>query len=167
MGNGMGLLRELSEAAILELEAKDKMIKERREGKRLQSVLLRVREGKSAAEIAKQLGLHPRTVQKHQQRYFKEGLSAFDKKPMGTRGPRLLRVEQEAELLESVAAQAAAGQLITARQLKRLVEEKAGKACCLGSVYGLLKRNNWSKKQPRPRHPKGCEEAKSLFKKTP
>jgi transposase len=163
----MFLGRKLSEEELRLLEAKDAVIQTRREAKRLQSVLLRAKEGLSASEIGKRLGLHPRTVQKHQSRYFKEGLKAFDCNKTGTRGPRLLSAEQEIALLETVREKAAAGQLLKAEQIKPLLEEKAGKACCLGSVYLLLKRNGWTKKQPRPRHPKGDDEAKSLFKKTP
>lgn len=163
----MSLARKISVEEIALLEEKGKGIKTRREYRRLQSVLLRAKEGKSVEAIAKQLELHPRTVEKHQSRYFKEGLETFEMKKTGTRGPRLLSVEAEAELLACVKEKAAAGQLLKAEQIKPLLEEKAGKACCLGSVYLLLKRNGWTKKQPRPRHPKGSEEAKSLFKKTP
>ena len=161
----MSLRREITESEMVALEAKGKTIKTRKGYLRWQSVWLRATENLSAAVIGKQIGLNERTVEKHHVRYFKEGLAAFDDKPMGTRGPRLLSVEQEKAVLEEVSEQAKAGQVLKAEQIKPLMEEKAGKGISLGSVYVMLKRNGWSKKQPRPRHPKGCEEAKTLFKK--
>ena len=163
----MPLARAISNEQIEALEAIAQKIKGRREYRRLQSVLLRAKENKSPEEIGQSLGLHPRTVQKHQQRYFKEGLSAFKEGVPGPKGPRLLSREAEAELLESLKEKASRGEVLRACEIKPLFEEKAGKTCSYFTIYAVLKRNKWSKKQPRPRHPKGCEEAKSLFKKTP
>lgn len=162
----MVLGKVISRAEIEILEAYGKKIKGRREYRRLQSILLRAKEGKSAEEIAQILGINPRTVQKHHRRYFEEGLKAFDSNKPGPRGPRLLNFEEEAALLESLKEQAAKGQVLKAGQIKPLYEEKAGRPCSLGTIYVVLKRNRWNKKQPRPRHPKGDEEGKSLFKKT-
>ena len=161
----MRLARQISEKDIEELEAAPK-IKGRREYRRLQSVLLRARDNKGSEEIAEILGIHPRTVQKHHQRYFQEGLNAFEAGIPGPKGPKLLSQEAEAEFFSTLQAQAAKGQVLKAAQIKPLYEAKAGKPCSSFTIYAALKRNGWSKKQPRPRHPKGEESAKALFKKT-
>ena len=157
--------KAISQDEIEALEAKALNIKGRREYRRLQSVLLRAKDNKSPEAIGQILGLHPRTVQKHQQRYFKEGLAAFEAKKTGTTGPRLLKPEEEFALFERLKAAAAAGELVNVCKIKALFEEKTGKPCANSTIYVVIHRNGWSKKQPRPRHPKGCEEAKTLFKK--
>lgn len=158
--------KAISQSQIDELEARAPKIKGRREYRRLQSVLLRAKDNKTPEEIGKILGIHPRTVQKHQQRYFSEGMEAFETKKPGRKGPECLTVEQEKELFEQLKEQAAQGQLVNIRVIRIEFEAKAGKPCSKNSVYRAIHRNKWSKKQPRPRHPKGDKSAKALFKKT-
>jgi transposase len=162
----MPLAQEISLQEIELLEAIASKIKGRREYRRLQSVLLRAKENKSPEEIGKILGIHPRTVQKHHQRYFRQSFKAFEEGIPGPKGPKLLSKEAEAEFFDTLKEEAGTGQLLKASQIKPLYEAKAGKTCSYFTIYAALKRNNWSKKQPRPRHPKGNEEAKYLFKKT-
>ena len=66
--------REISAEEVGLLEEKGRQIRGRREYCRLQSVLLRARNGKTAQEIAEILGIHRRTVEKHHQRYFEQEL---------------------------------------------------------------------------------------------
>lgn len=157
--------RRISSEEIAALEAQAPKIKGRREYRKLQSVLLRGKEAKSPEEISKILGIHPRTVERHQQQYFQEGMKAFEAGKTGPKGPRLLRREVEIELFESLKEEAANGKWLNALQIKERFEEKVGKPCAKSTIYVVIQRNHWSKKQPRPRHPKGDEEAKGLFKK--
>ena len=160
--------REISPEEIEVLEATEKSIKGRREYVRLKSVLLRVRQGKTAKEIGDVLGLHPRTVEKHQERYFKEGLKAFEPKKPGPKkgeGPRLMSQEQEQAVLEKLESQASQGQVLTGAQVKEAIEKELGKTIGLTTSYTILHRNGWRKQSPRPKHPKGDDEAKLLFKK--
>ena len=157
--------RTITEEESAALEARGEKIKGRREYRRLQSVLLRARDGKTAEEIAGILNIHPRTVEKHHQRYFEEGLEAFEVKKTGPKGPRLLSSEAEKVLLKNLEAQAVQGQLLTGSRIQEEYERAVGQPVALSTVYVVLARNGWSKKRPRPRHPQGDEEAKSLFKK--
>lgn len=151
---------------IEQLELLGKQLKGKREYKRLQSVVLKVKQGKGAEEIADLLQLNVRTVYKHQERYRKEGRSAFEsRKPGPPSGPRLMSREDEKALLKALEARAGEGQLLTASQVKQACEEKLEKPVALSTVYLILHRNAWSKKRPRPRHPQGDEEAKTTFKK--
>lgn len=157
--------RVITAKEIAALEAKGKTIKGRREYRRLQSVLLRAKEGKTAQEIAQVLNIHPRTVEKHHRRYFEEGLQSFEEQKGGPKGPRLLSGEAEKVLLKNLEARAATGQLLSAWQVKEAYEQEVGHAVSLSTIYVVLQRNDWSKKRPRPRHPQGDDAAKSLFKK--
>ena len=157
--------RKMTSEEIAMLEEKGKKIKGRGEYRRLQSVLLRAKEGKTAQEIAKILDIHPRTVEKHHKPYFEEGLQAFEEQKTGPKGPRFLSVEAEKQLLKTLELQAAQGQILTGEKVKQAYEQEAGKSVARSTIYLVLHRNGWSKKQPRPRHPKGEDEAKCLFKK--
>ena len=151
---------------IEQLEALGKRLKGKTEYRRLQCVLLRMKHGKEVDEIADMLQIHRRTVYKHQERYRLEGLAAFEAhKPGAKAGPRLMSAEEEKALLDSLATKAADGQVLIGTYVKQAIEEKLGKPVGLGTAYLVLHRNGWSKQQPRPRHPKGDEEAKGLFKK--
>jgi transposase len=158
--------RLINKDEIVELERLSKKIKGRREYCRLQSVLLRARDGKTAKEIAILLNLNKRTVEKHHERYFKEGLSAFEAKSPGKSGPRLFTKEEEKALLENLESKSCQGEIIAAFQVKEAAEQQLGKKIALGTVYLLLHRNGWRKVKPRPRHPKGDNAEKEVFKKT-
>lgn len=152
---------------IEQLEELSKQLKGKKEYRRLQCVLLRAKYQKNAAEIAEFLQIHKRTVYKHQERYRLEGLATFEtRKPGPQRGPRLMSSDEEKALLKELEVKASEGQLLRGSQVKEACEEKIGKPVGKSTIYRLLHRNGWSKQQPRPRHPKGNEEAKSLFKKT-
>ena len=77
-----------------------------------------------------------------------------------------ITTEQERELFKWLKAEAAEGQLVNVSTIKARFEALAGKPCATSTIYVVLRRNRWSKKQPRPRHPKGNEPAKTRFKKT-
>jgi transposase len=156
----------ISEQEVIELERLSKKIRGIREYRRLQSVLLRARDGKTAKEIGTILGLNERTVEKHHARYFAEGLVAFESRKSGTSGPRLLTPEQESALLQGLESRSSQGEIIAGFQIKEAAKEELGKSMSLGTAYLLLHRNGWRKVKPRPRHPKGEESEKELFKKT-
>jgi transposase len=119
----------ISKEQIEALEAKAPKIRSRKAYRRLQSVLLRAKENKSPEAIGKELGLHPRTVQKHHQRYFKEGMKAFEEGKPGAKAPRCLKPAEEKELFQLLEAEAAEGQIVNARMIWLRFEEKAGKPC--------------------------------------
>jgi transposase len=159
--------RKINEEEIAVLEALAPKIPGRREYRRLQCVLLRAKEGLNAEEIGKRLSLNPRTVEKIHERYFKEELKAFEKKRPGPKGPRLYPIEIAQSVLNELSEKAERGEILRVREIQDTLTEKTGTSSCKGTVYNLLKRLRWSKKQPRKKHPKGDKEAQTLFKKTP
>lgn len=160
--------RVISQEEIEAIEAKGKKIKGRKEYRRLESVLLRAKEGKTAEEIAIILRIHPRTVEKHHDRYFTEGLAAFDaKKPGIQKGvPRYTTIETEKALFTELKEKAEQGEILKAGQIKPMYEKRIGRQIGKSMIYKVLKRNGWSKKEPRPGHPQGNEAEKEAFKKT-
>lgn len=160
--------RVISQEEIAAIEAKGKKIKGRKEYRRLESVLLRAKEGKTAQEIALILRIHPRTVEKHHNRYFTEGLAAFDAKQPGIQkgALRYTTIEKEKALFTELKKKAEQGELLTAGQIKPVYEKQIGRRIGKSTIYKVLKRNDWSKKQPRPRHPQGNDAEKEAFKKT-
>ena len=156
--------REISQEQVAELEAFEKQVTEKATYCRLQCVLLRAKHW-SPEQIAEVTGYNQRHVQRIQGAYFKEGVSAFERKKREKGGNQRLSPSQEVAMLQSLEAEASEGELVTVSRIHKKFEEVTGKPCSRSGVYHLVHRNGWSKKQPRPRHPKGCEEAKTLFKK--
>ncbi|GAH56412.1 unnamed protein product, partial [marine sediment metagenome] len=63
--------------------------------------------------------------------------------------------EQEKELLEDLKQKALNGQIITVSDIKLVVEKRIGHHVSDDYLWDLLKRHDWQKKAPRPKHPKG------------
>jgi len=136
----------LSPESINQLQEHDPKIKSRRGYKRWKGVCLTLIEGQSAEDAALELGIHPRTVEKHQKRYRDEGLAAFNDRMTGRRGPRLLTAEQEAAFFAEHLHAAQDGHVLRASYLYSEYVSLIGKPCCLTTLYKALNRNGWSKK---------------------
>jgi len=68
-----------------------------------------------------------------------------------------LSFEDEQQLLEHQTATALEGKLLVAKQLRQVVEQKAGHSVSDSYLWDLLRRHGWTKKAPRPQHPKAAE----------
>lgn len=137
------------------------------EYQRIQCVLIRATLGSTAAEIAQLLGWSTATVHVIHSRWAKEGEALFDLRGRGGRHHQHLSAQAEADLLAPFAAQAQAGGLLHAREIKCALEQQVGTAVAASTVYRMLDRHGWRKVVPRPRHPKADKQAQSAFKKTP
>lgn len=137
------------------------------EYQRIQCVLIRATLGSTAAEIAQLLGWSTATVHVIHSRWAKEGEALFDLRGRGGRHHQHLSAQGEADLLAPFAAQAQAGGLLHAREIKCALEQQVGAAVAASTVYRMLDRHGWRKVVPRPRHPKADKQAQSAFKKTP
>lgn len=74
-------------------------------------------------------------------------------KPKGGRRRALMSVEQERELMTSLESIALKGQILSANDVRRIVEQKLNKPVSDDYIWDLLKRNGWTKHSPRPHHP--------------
>jgi transposase len=84
----------------------------------------------------------------------------------GRRHGRLASRQQEADTLADLRAEALAGNLLTARPIRRALEGAAGQPLSTAGLYQLLARHDWRKGAPRPRHPRTKPEELAAYKKT-
>jgi transposase len=118
-----------------------------------------------AHQIAEMLGVSKQAVWLWLGQYNKFGPGGLERKGRGGRRWAFLGWEEEEELLRSLEKRAILGQVITAKQLLPEICKEVGKEVSLWYVYRLLKRHNWRKLGPRPRHLKADPTAQEQFKK--
>lgn len=126
-----------------------------------------VQPGIKAKTIAFLLGTSVSTVLRIVQLYNKQGADFMKHLQWGGRREALcyLSVAEEKEVLQQLQPQALRGEVLVAKHLRALVEQKTG--CQVSDDYlrDLLHRHEWKKKAPRPQHPDSNEEEKQEFKK--
>jgi transposase len=118
-----------------------------------------------AHEVAEMVGVSVQAVWKWVGQYNRQGPPGLRRRGRGGRRWSFLTVAQESELLRSLEARAARGDILTAKQVLPLASDAAGRDVSLAYVYSLLRRQGWRKLGPRPHHVKGDAEARAQFKK--
>ena len=125
--------------------------------------------GIKAQAVALSLGSSIHVVRRTVQLYNRQGADFLEKLRWGGRRENrcLMRFEEEQELLQSWEATALEGGVLVAKQLRETVEQKVGRNVSDDYLWDLLHRHGWSKKAPRPEHPKAVEakEKREAFKK--
>ena len=79
---------------------------------------------------------------------------------------RAVTPEEEAAFLRPFLAQAEAGGMLNAVEVKIAFEALVGRPVAKSTIYRMLERQDWRKIAPRPRHPKADPAAQAAFKKT-
>ncbi len=138
------------------IAAARKANKDKRAEKRLYALEMRA-SGKSAKEIAAEVGLKERYIPQLTAKYIAGGIEAISKNHYGG-NRRNISVEKEAELLEQFRVKAAEGQIIDIAEIKASYEEAVGHTIGSGQIYRVLQRHNWRKVMPRSKHPKKASE---------
>jgi transposase len=133
---------------------------------RFQCVWLRAALGLSAPQIARAVGWKPQSVRQLHSDYGRDGESVFWGKPFGGRRHAHFTTEQEKALLAPFLEQAQAGGVLVVAPVQAAYEKALGRPVHPSVVYRALHRQGWRKIAPRPRHPKGSEEAREAFKKS-
>ena len=159
--------REISPEELKELEEFEKAVTGKSVYRRLQCILLRVRNGWKREQIAEATGYHWRHVERVQQEYFDNGMLAFERKKREKTSRQYLSAAEEAEFLHSLEAESEAGRITSGKIVQLKLTERIKHPVALSTVYAFLHRNGWSLKRPRPKHPQGSVEAQQLFKKIP
>jgi len=118
-----------------------------------------------ADEVAKMLGVSKQAVWLWVSQYNKDGPEGLVRQGRGGRRWSLLSWPQEEALLKSIEKRALGGELITAKQMMPKICQAAGEEISLAYVYRLLRRHQWRKLGPRPRHVKADPQAQEEFKK--
>jgi transposase len=107
-----------------------------------------------AKEIALHTGLAVQTVHNFVSMYNHFGPKAIETQGKGGRKHSYLNVEEEADFLKSFEKKAAAGQIATANEIKKALENRLGHSVHKTMVYRMLKRHGRRKVSHRPYHEK-------------
>lgn len=121
---------------------------------------------RTAEQIAKHCGVSKETVHQLISAYNRWGVAAVETPGKGGRRHEYLTLEQEQEFLAPFFAQAQAGTISTAAQIKQAFEARVGQEVAESTIRRLLNRHGWRKLVPRPIHPKADSAEQALFKKT-
>lgn len=118
-----------------------------------------------AHEVARMLGVSKQAVWLWVSQYNKQGPSGLERVGRGGRRWSFLSWVEEEELLATFTERALNGELITAKKMVPEIRQATGRDVSLAYVYRLLKRHQWRKLGPRPRHLKADRKAQEEFKK--
>jgi transposase len=132
---------------------------------RVQAVIL-ARQGDTAREIARALGVGTRSVQAWVTAYNRGGLEALPDRPHPGRTPTLPH-DQEARSLERIAGPPRPDDGVCelrGADLRRILEQEFAARYSLSGVYKLLHRLDCNDLMPRPQHPETHPEAQEFFK---
>jgi transposase len=133
------------------------------EHRRVQCILLRAKK-LTAEKIGEIVGLHEASVWRIWSRYIHGGMKAVIGENRGGEYHVSLTKKEEETLLKPFQKRAAAGQLVTIREVHEAVCQKSGRKTAPSTTYRMLHRHGWRKVVPRKHHPKGNEEKQEHFK---
>ena len=151
---------------VEEIDARIKQCTEPWRIRRWQVIRCALVHPKSAAEIALEVGLARQTVHNLVAAYNRQGPQVVETPGHGQRQRAYLSVEQERALVDKFLKQSALGQVSTGTHIKPALEKAIGRRVHKTTVYRILKRHQWRKVVPRPRHPQANTEQQAAFKKT-
>jgi transposase len=149
-------LERLQEAA--------KQCRKTRTWPRLQAVVL-AKQGDTAPDIARALGVSRRAVQSWVAAYNRGGLEALPDRPHPGRAPILPRT-QEGRFLERIDAPPRPEDGVCALRgadIRRILEREFSARYSLDGVYKLLHRLDYSSLMPRPQHEEANPELQAIF----
>jgi transposase len=119
-----------------------------------------------AAVIALHVGLAPQTVRNLLWAYQRWGAAGIDTVGKGQRQRAYLSLPREQAIVAKFLKKSTVGQVSTGIELKPALEKAVGHRVAKSTVYRVLKRHQWRKVVPRPRHPESAPEVRAAFKKT-
>jgi len=135
------------------------------EFQRFLCVWLRVEQGLSTKEIARVLNWNVNTIRITQRDFIARGTKALVEEKRGGRRRQLMTIEEEKRFLAAFEDPAGNASMLVVNEIKTALEKQLGHAVHKTTVYRLLRRHEWRKVMPRPRHPKQNQEAIDAFKK--
>jgi transposase len=119
---------------------------------------------RQATEIALHTGTTVRTVHQVISDYNRLGAAAIETPGKGGRRKSYFSSEEETAFLAKLSALAEKGEITTRAEVKVAWERQLGHQVHRSTIYRLLKRHQWHKIKPRPRHPKADPEEQAEFK---
>src|SRR4051812_35063070 len=115
--------------------------------------------GKAIAEYCAYLGISDTKFYRILALYNQQGEHFCEALQWGGRRASrcLMSFEDEQQLLETQTATALEAKVLVAKQLRQAVEQKLGQSVSDHYLWDMLHRHGWTKKAPRPQHPKAAE----------
>jgi transposase len=147
------------------LQAMAKQCRHTRTWPRLQAVIL-AKQGDTATEIARALGVSRRAVQGWVAAYNRGGLEALPDRGHPGRTP-ILPHDQEVSFLERIDTPPRPEDGVCelrGTDIRRILEQEFDAPYSLSGVYKLLHRLDYNDLMPRPQHPDSHPEAQEFFK---
>ena len=96
---------------------------------------------------------------------FNNDTDDISTKSKGGRRRALMTVEEEKKLMNGLEEKALKGQILSFRDIKKIVEAAVKKEVSDDYLWDLFKRNGWTKHSPRPHHPNKDTSKQEEFKK--
>jgi len=123
--------------------------------------------GKKSEDLAIVLGVSKEIIQRTIKQYNEHGVDFENKIKWGGRRDTVahLSLEEEKKTLEKLSQKALEGKILTAKEVKKVIEKKLNKPVSDDYIWDLFRRFGWRKKAPRPYHPKQDKKAQEEFKK--
>ena len=140
---------------VAELEAVLKTDLPRKFYVRIQSVMLKGK-GYNYTEIKQITGASATSISTWTRTYVDEGLDALQLDRRKSNNYAMPK-KKEMDFFQKHEERANKADIVTAEKLHEAYNKKADKPIKLNSFYKVLKRNGWSKKQPRKKHPKSAD----------
>ena len=152
----MKMFYRITEEEYEAIKKAEKATTNKRVSQRLKVLMLRY-ERKSNPEISEKLGLSTDRISHLISEFKQKGLEEYIRnKYEGNH--RNMSYEEEEQILKQFEAKAAAGQVITVKEIKAALDKKLGRDTGRGYIYMLLARHGWRKIKPRPKHPQGASD---------
>lgn len=130
------------------------------------AISLIARERRHVPAVARILDVSEASVWRWLQQFNRAGPDAVVARPRGGRRLAHLTAQQETTLLRRFRARALRGRVLTADDVRPAVEDVLGRPVSRAYVYDLLRRHDWRKVMPRPRHVEADPAAQTAYKKS-
>ena len=95
---------------------------------------------------------------------FNNSLGDISIKAKGGRRRELMSIDEEKNLMKGLEDKALNGQILSYKDIKKIIEIKINKEVSDDFLWDLFKRNGWTKHSPRPQHPKKDKEKQKRTK---
>src|SRR3989339_2117663 len=135
-----------------ELRPRIKHAEDPRTAQKLLVILHATVDPRPAEEIALHCGVSIHSVHNWVPAYNRYGLEGILGPGTGGRRHAHLSKEEERLFLQPYFERAAIGQIATTAEIREALEEYVGRPLHHSVVYRFLRRNQWRKVKPRPRH---------------
>ena len=148
--------RAITSEEYEQIVAAENATQDKKTSRKLRVLILRY-EGYDNQTIAERVGISKTRVVHLVGEYFKNGLEEYTRKNYGG-NHRNMSMEEEEDILQQFRERAEAGQVVGAKEIKQVFDEKLGRDTGRGYIYMLLDRHKWRKVMPRSRHPKKADD---------